>query len=187
MLDSGSACAQDEGIGLGKRHTDEEQEMGKHMGMVLKSAAAALSFALLAGTALAEDAKKPDPYVPGLGDFMTSAVQPHHIKIWMAGHAGNWPLAEYEAKELRETFEDITTYQSTWNNFPIGKLAETNLVPPLDEMDKAIESKNQAAFKTAYDKVTAACNSCHQATGNEFVSVKTPSGADFPDQEFQLH
>jgi hypothetical protein len=155
------------------------------MSMVLKSAMAALSFVLVAATALAEDAKKPDPYVPGLGEFMTSAVQPHHIKIWMAGHAGNWPLAGYEAKELRETFEDIATYQGAWNNFPIGKLAETNLVPPLDEMDKAIESRNQAAFKTAYDKVTAACNSCHQATGNEFVSVKTPSGADFPDQDFQ--
>jgi cytochrome c553 len=151
------------------------------------AAAAAFSLLLLASGALAEDVKKPEPYVPGLGEFMTSAVQPHHIKIWMAGHAGNWPLAGYEAKELRETFEDITTYQGTWNNFPIGKLAETNLVPPLDEMDKAIQDKNQAAFKKAYDKVTAACNSCHQATGNEFVSVKVPSGADFPDQEFQIH
>ena len=154
------------------------------MGSLLKPAAAVFSFVLLAGGALAEDEKKPEPYVPGLGEFMTAAVQPHHIKIWMAGRAGNWPLAEYEAKELRETFEDIATYQGTWNNFPIAKLAESNLVPPLDGLDKAIKDKNQAAFKKAYDGVTAACNSCHQATGNEFVAVKTPSGADFPDQEF---
>ena len=151
---------------------------------LVKTAVAALSFGLLAGASLAEEAKAPEPYVPGLGEFMTSAVQPHHIKIWMAGHADNWPLAEYEAKELRETFEDIAMYQGTWNNFPIAKLAESNLVPPLDEMDKAIKDKNAAAFKNAYDKVTAACNSCHQATGNEFVRVKTPSGADFPDQDF---
>ena len=136
------------------------------------------------GVAIAQDEKKPEPYVPGLGEFMTSAVQPHHIKIWMAGHANNWPLAEYEAKELRETFEDIAMYQGSWNNFPIAKLAETNLVPPLDDMDKAIKDKDEAGFKKAYDRVTAACNSCHQATGNEFVSVKTPSGADFPDQDF---
>jgi hypothetical protein len=151
------------------------------------TAAAAFSLLLLAGAALAEDAKKPEPYVPGLGEFMTSAVQPHHIKIWMAGHAGNWPLAEYEAKELRETFEDITTYQGVWNSFPIGKLAEINLTPPLDELDKAIKDKNEAGFKKAYDKVTAACNSCHQATSNAFVVIKTPSGADFPDQDFQRH
>ena len=149
----------------------------------------AVSAALLTSSAaaIAEDAKKPEPYVPGLGEFMTSAVQPHHIKIWMAGHAGNWPLAEYEAKELRETFEDISTYQGTWNNFPIAKLAETNLVPPLNEMDEAIKAKNPAGFKKAYDKVSAACNACHQATGNEFVSIKSPSGADFPDQDFAAH
>ena len=147
----------------------------------------AVSAALLmsGATATAEDEKKAEPYIPGLGEFMTSAVQPHHIKIGMAGHAGNWPLAEYEAKELRETFEDIATYQGVWNNFPIAKLTETNLVPPLNEMDAAIKDKNQAGFKKAYEKVTAACNSCHQATGNEFVSIKTPSGADFPDQDFQ--
>ena len=157
------------------------------MGSLLKPATAVLSFVLLASVALAEDEKKPEPYVPGLGEFMTSAVQPHHIKIWMAGHEGNWPLAEYEAKELRETFEDIATYQGTWNNFPIAKLAETSLVPPLDELDKAIKDRNAAGFKKAYDKVTAACNACHQATSNAAIVIKTPSGADFPDQDFRPH
>ena len=154
------------------------------MGRLYLTLAVSAALLMSSAVAVAEDEKKPEPYVPGLGEFMTSAVQPHHIKIWMAGHASNWPLAEYEAKELRETFEDIAMYQGTWNNFPIAKLAETNLVPPLDEMDKAIKDKDGAAFKKAYDKVTAACNSCHQATGNEFVKVKTPSGTDFPDQDF---
>lgn len=155
--------------------------MGRFHLTLAVSAALTMSSAI----AVAEDEKKPEPYVPGLGEFMTSAVQPHHIKIWLAGHAGNWALAEYEAKELRETFEDISTYQGVWNNFPIAKLAESNLVPPLDELDKAVKDKNQADFKKAYDKVTAACNSCHQATGNEFVSIKAPSsGTDFPDQDF---
>ena len=155
------------------------------MSTILKPAATAVSFVLLVGIAWADDIKKPDPYVPGLGEFMTSAVQPHHIKVWLAGHAGNWPLAEYEAKELRETFEDVTTYQGEWNSFPIAKLAETNLVPPLDMLDQAIKDKSQAGFKKAYDKVTAACNSCHQATGNAFVTIKTPSSEDFPDQNFR--
>ena len=76
----------------------------------LSMAMIAAAFLSLAGgyRALAEDAAKPaEPYIPGLGDFMTAAVQPHHTKIGLAGHAANWPLAEYEAKELRETFEDI--------------------------------------------------------------------------------
>lgn len=151
-------------------------------------AAIAVAFLALGQVArAAEPQKAPEPYVPGLGDFMTAAVQPHHIKIWLAGHAGNWPLAEYEAKELRETFEDITTYQGVWNDFPIAKLAESNLMPPLNELDQAIQDKNQANFKKAYDRVTTACNSCHQATSNGFLVIKTPSGPDFPDQEFQPH
>jgi hypothetical protein len=145
---------------------------------------AALCF-LAAGQARAEPAKPPEPYVPGLGDFMTAAVQPHHTKVGLAGHAGNWPLAEYEAKELRETFEDIATYQGVWNDFPIAKLAETNLNPPLEELDQAIRGKNAAGFKKAYDKVTAACNACHQATNNGFVVIKSPAAQFFPDQEFQ--
>jgi hypothetical protein len=135
----------------------------------------------------AEPPKPAEAYVPGLGDFMTAAVQPHHIKVGLAGHTGNWPLAEYEAKELRETFEDVTTYQGAWHDFPIAKLVKTNLEPALDDLDKAVAAKNPANFKKAYDRVTAACNSCHQATSNGFVVIKTPSGSDFPDQEFQPH
>ena len=145
---------------------------------------AALCF-LAAGQARAEPAKAPEPYVPGLGDFMTAAVQPHHIKVGLAGHAGNWTLAEYEAKELRETFEDIATYQGVWNDFPIAKLAEANLNPPLEALDQAIKDKSATGFKKAYDKVTAACNACHQATNNGFVVIKSPAAQDFPDQEFQ--
>ncbi|MDB5393826.1 MAG: hypothetical protein JWM91_1332 [Rhodospirillales bacterium] len=66
---------------------------------------------------------------------MTSYVQPHHVKVWLAGHAGNWHLAKYEAKELRETFGDVTTYQGAWHDFPIAKLAETNLESPLGELE----------------------------------------------------
>ena len=61
-------------------------------------AGAAVTTALLASDPVATfDAdpptKPPEPYVPGLGDFMTAAVQPHHIKVGLAGHAANWPLA----------------------------------------------------------------------------------------------
>jgi cytochrome c553 len=136
--------------------------------------------------AYAEEPQKPhESYVPGLGDFMTAYVQPHHIKIWLAGHAGNWTLAEYEAKELRETFEDITVYQPEWNNFPISQLANSNLMPPLAELDQAIRAKSPGDFEKAYHRVTAACDSCHQATSNGFIAIKTPKASDFPDQEFQ--
>src|ERR1700678_879869 len=87
---------------------------------------ASASLSVATGAAIAGDPKAAAPakstatvveaYAPGLGDFMTAYVQPHHIKLWLAGNGGNWKLAAYEADELTETFEDITTYQATWKN-----------------------------------------------------------------------
>ena len=33
--------------------------------------------------------------------------QMRHIKLWFAGRAGNWPLADYEIGELNEGFDDV--------------------------------------------------------------------------------
>jgi hypothetical protein len=40
------------------------------------------------------------PYTPGLGEIM-SLQQMRHSKLWFAGRAGNWDLADYEVDELR--------------------------------------------------------------------------------------
>jgi hypothetical protein len=63
---------------------------------------AVLAFVSCAGVAAETETAAPtaEPYAPGLGDFMTAYVQPHHIKLWLAGNVGNWKLAAYEADEL---------------------------------------------------------------------------------------
>jgi len=45
-----------------------------------------------------------DAYKPGLGEFM-SGIQVHHAKLWFAGSAGNWKLADFEIGEIRETLD----------------------------------------------------------------------------------
>ena len=66
------------------------------------------SVLLTAGfAAKAEDAPAPAGDVPGLGEIMT-LQQLRHIKLWFAGRAGNWPLADYEVGELNEGFEDVS-------------------------------------------------------------------------------
>src|SRR5579862_2172067 len=116
----------------------------------MKKRAAAMSVFLLAiglshaGRAAESEtspAKSPEPYAPGLGDFMTAYVQPHHVKLWQAGSAGNWPLAAYEANELRETFEDVKTYQGVWHDLPVGKMVETLLEPKLATVDQAVAKR----------------------------------------------
>src|ERR1700722_13760816 len=54
----------------------------------------------------AEPAAAPEPYQPGLGEIM-ALQQMRHIKLWFAGRAGNWPLADYEVGELQEGFDDV--------------------------------------------------------------------------------
>jgi hypothetical protein len=45
-----------------------------------------------------------EPYTPGLGEIM-SLQQMRHAKLWFAGQAENWELADYEIDELGEGFD----------------------------------------------------------------------------------
>lgn len=49
---------------------------------------------------------KPD-YHPSMGDLMTMAVQPRHIKLGLAGKYQNWIYAKYELGELRNGFTRV--------------------------------------------------------------------------------
>lgn len=144
---------------------------------------------LAVGAGLAAEAKAaaPPPYAPGLGDFMTAYVQPHHIKLWLAGSAGDWKLAAYEASELGETFDDVATYQATWNNVPVARLVKAIIEPALKKVEASIASKNMVQFKTDYGTLTNACNSCHMTAQHEFLEIRVPAANPYPDQNFTPH
>ena len=47
------------------------------------------------------------------------------------------------------------------------------------------QAQNQDAFVKAFDTVTAACNSCHQATNSGFNVVRRPADRSwFSNQDF---
>ena len=52
-------------------------------------------------------------------------------------------------------------------------------VPTLRALEELIEE-----FAPAFDSLTAACNSCHQATNFGFNVVTRPAGNAFLNQEF---
>ncbi len=127
-----------------------------------------------------------EPYVPGLGEIM-SLQQMRHTKLWLAGQAGNWELAGYELDELGEGFDDIVKLHPTHRDSPVApKDAIPRMVTgPLDELKKAVDKRDQAAFVAAYDALTAACNGCHQATNFAFNRVQRPNGNPYPNQRFE--
>lgn len=125
------------------------------------------------------------PFAPGLGEIM-AANQARHVKLWLAGDAGNWPLAAYEVSELREGFDDAVRFHPTQEGspLPISGLVPRIMTEPLNGVGAAVAAKDHAAFVKAYDALTAACNSCHQASNHGFNVVQRPATNPFPDQVF---
>jgi hypothetical protein len=128
---------------------------------------------------------QPPPYVPELGELML-LQQVRHTKLWLAGNAGNWPLAEYEIQELGEGFDSIVTYHPTHEESPVApKDAIPRMVTvPLADLRDAVRSRDEKLFAERYDALTAACNNCHQASNVAFNRVQRPDTNPFPNQVF---
>src|ERR1700738_5342488 len=101
---------------------------------------AALAFALWLPLSGAQSERK-EPFTPGLGEIMTLQLM-RHLKLWYAGQAGNWPLADYELDELKEGFEDIVKYQPTHDDAPTGTMASAVIEGEVAALNKAIAAKD---------------------------------------------
>src|SRR5258706_3182318 len=86
--------------------------------------------------------KLDNSYKPGLGEFM-SGIQVHHAKLWFAGQAQNWQLADFEVAELKESLALIKKY--------CAERPETNSIgmidPAMVSIANAIQKKDAIQFK----------------------------------------
>ena len=130
------------------------------------------------------EAAQSGPYVPGLGEIMT-LQQMRHAKLWFAGAARNWPLADYELNELKEGFEDAAKLYPMHEGVPVGEMIAKLTSSPLEAISTAIAKKDSAGFARAFDRLSATCNSCHQAANHGFIRIRRPTEAPFGNQIFQ--
>lgn len=149
-----------------------------------------LALALLLPLAAAAQAPAPkeEPpaaksYIPGIEQFM-NVIQSEHAKLWYAALARNWPLAAYQLGEIKEIMSDVEDLYPKFKDLPLGKMLDDVITGPIADTEKALDAKNFSQFAAGYDKITAACNACHQATGNGFVVIQRPAGPAFPNQNF---
>jgi hypothetical protein len=149
---------------------------------IVAAVAAAAIFASLAASAQ-EKAQAPvaapqdvQAYQPGLGEIM-ALQQMRHIKLWFAGHAGNWPLADYEIGELNEGFDDVDKLLG-------GDIVAQHVGGPLADLQKAIDGKNVAAFTAAFDSLSAGCNACHHTLDHAFIVITRPTLLPYSNQVF---
>ncbi len=151
----------------------------------MKSIFAALLAAavLAAGVAWAQDESKPaEPSAdeagtsPHLSDIMVQQ-QMRHIKLWFAGDARNWALADYELDQLKDGFDDIAKVLG-------GDIAQQHVGGAVSRVETAIESKDHAAFVSAFDRLSAGCNACHRTLDHAFIVIQRPVLLPYSDQRF---
>lgn len=147
---------------------------------ILAIAVLALSGACAAA---AGEQSETETYVPGFGEFM-SATQVRLAKLWFAGKARNWELAEYELGEIEEGLEDATRLHPTHDNVPVATMIESILLPRLKDLSTAIAAKDGGRFDQAFDDLTAACNKCHGEAGKGFIRIQRPTAPPVSNQVF---
>jgi hypothetical protein len=119
-------------------------------------------------------------YKPGLGEFMLT-VQTHHAKLWFAGINENWRLANFEAGEIKETFDNAVKY--------LPERIETNdipmIYPALDSLQASITKKDLKKFTGDFKVLTQTCNDCHKAVHFQFNVITIPTSEPVSNQEFK--
>ena len=112
-----------------------------------------------------EQPRQSEAYTASLGDVMT-IIQLRHGKVWYAAKLGNWPLAAYEFERLVASLRQVA---GMGPDLPFESDPETN---PLAD---AIAAMDEASFDTAFQRMTDACNSCHETAGLEFIVIRPPT------------
>ena len=95
-------------------------------------------------------------------------VQLKHIKLWQAGTAPNWRLADFEVDQIRDMSLRTAIF---YRDNSVGYVVAVE--PPLTDMNTASAAGDAKNFVAAYEKLTAACNACHQAANVGFIVIKT--------------
>src|SRR5579859_1816094 len=135
----------------------------------------------LAAPVLAAD---PPPFRLRTSDVMNALVQPRHLKLGLAGQAGNWAFADYERRNLQGIFRRWAAAIPDYQGQKVADMIQVTVAEPLAQLDAAIKAQDAKAFKAAYQALNEGCNSCHAGTGNPQVVIRSPDAGAFPDQDF---
>jgi hypothetical protein len=120
---------------------------------------------------------------PGLGEYMTT-IQLHAGKLWFAGNATNWGLANYELDELKETMEAAKLLKAEKNGVKISNVLDAVLQSQIAQLEEAIKRKGKPEFQKAYDATLSACNGCHSEAGVKFIQIVRPSAPPVTNQRW---
>jgi hypothetical protein len=139
--------------------------------------------AMLALSGAAGAAGPDDPTRPALSDLM-AMTQLRHFKLWYSERVENWPLADYELRQMRGVLARMAKlYPDAAASAGAVRFGEQT-GPILEDIQGAIEEKNGRRFESAFGRLTEACNTCHQASDVSFIAIQVPKRSPFSNQKF---
>ena len=138
--------------------------------------AASLACAQQQAAKQANDGAEDAEVLPHLSDIMVQQ-QMRHLKLWFAGDAGNWALADYELDQLKDGFDDVAKLLG-------GDLAQQYVGGALSQLEKSIDAKDHEAFVSAFDGLSTGCNACHRTLDHAFIVIQRPALLPYSDQKF---
>lgn len=121
---------------------------------------------------------------PGTGVLMQELAR-RFTALFHAARGGNWDLANYQLKEMREVIEvNVVTRpkrKDALESFEESSLgAEEN---PLEgTLQDVINKKNFVAFNKSFKSAINSCNGCHQASGFGYIKYRLPRSSELPLQ-----
>ncbi len=122
---------------------------------------------------------------PGVGTIM-SGVQLHFAKLYFAGKAQNWPLAEFELHEVEENLDKAVELRPEENGTNLVGLKDGFKQTQLAALGTAAQHKDWSAFQSAYTEGIGVCNGCHEETTRPFIIITVPAVPPVPNQQWEL-
>ena len=105
---------------------------------------------------------------PGLNQLMPQ-VSDRYWTLYYAAKGGNWKLAAYEVRALRNLWKKMSTtrpkYQGMLDNYA---------QKVFDPLDQHIATRDFSSFETAYREGIAYANKLHVATNHGEIVWKLP-------------
>ena len=96
-------------------------------------------------------------------------------ELYWAGMDSNWEYADYQLAKVRLSLENGLERRPRRR-----ASAEELFLPLLDEMKRAVATRERASFEKAFGALTGGCNSCHVTEGVGSFHVEPPSARRSP-------
>lgn len=112
-------------------------------------------------------------------------LQVYANKLWFAGSAGNWPLAQFYVHEIEEGFEEVEHSGAVENGVDLEKAVKEWGLTPLKKLEESVENKDKALFVTEYNNMTINCSGCHVTTQHNYIKIIVPTSPVFTNQQYK--